>query len=274
MKRSGKLSGKGRVDYRVSDGFIVGADVELREDGSMEIGGRITAPSEVPLFDTRWERNIFTYRGRFGVPGLSVQVPVVGVIGLEAQLGGTLKAFASARISLRDITATGSFDTATDAVDLDLRGTLAGTAEAGLTASVRLAVGMGVGPAFIGGYADIAGTAKGQTTVSAAAAASHHSSSGQLNAGIQFDASAGLNFELALSGGITGSVDLWLKKWEKDWPIASKTVSYNPGVTFEYAPNFDYTFGRDPSRDHIAPARTPRIDGNSIWRNAAEQIDL
>jgi|GEM_PF-6509249 len=274
LSTAGAVSGKGKVNYKVSSNFTVGADIELREDQTMFVGGRITAPSEVPLFDTKWQRDIFKYRGRFGIPGLSVQVPVVGVVGLEAQLSGGLQAFASARISLKDIKAEGTFDTKTDNVSLDVRGTLAGTGEAGVTAKARLAVGVGLGPAFIGGYVQVDGTAKAVTSVAAGLHAKYDSGSGQLAAGLKFDASAGLVFELGVSGGITGSVDLWLKEWTHDWPIASKKLTYSPGKTFNYSPDFNYTFGKQPTRDQIAPKQMPRLDANQVWKSAASKVKL
>ena len=271
ISAEGALSGTGRVSYAITDDLTVTGEVMLREDGTMVVGGALECPDRVDLFETEWTKTIFDMTGRFGIPGLSVQLPVVGVIGLEAQLSGKLEAFASMGLYLQGITASGTFDTANNNVELDVGGEIRGEARAGVTASARLAIGLGIGPAFIGGYVQIAGSAGIQAGIGAGVNAHYSSSNDELNMGVNVNASAGLEFALEISGGITASVDLWLTKWEHDWPLASKTWSYNPGVNFDYNPSFDFALGDSPSGDMLAPSSEPSIDGNTMARNAGAQ---
>jgi hypothetical protein len=270
---TGALSGKGSVGYQISDNFKVTAELELREDQSMVIGGKIECPDKVELFKKEYEKNLFKMKGRFGIPGLSIQVPVVGVIGLEAQLSGSLDFKAGLDIFLTDLTAAGSFDTATGDVDLQLGGTVKGQAYAGIEASARLAVGLGVGPAFIGGYVQITGSAKAEAEVFAAVSA-HYQTGAPLKLHFGVGASAGLVLGLTISGGITASVDLWVKTLKKDWEIASKTWEFRPGGKLEYKKDFDYELGSAPSAAMLAPDSTPSIDGNDMARQAGGQASL
>ena len=271
ISREGALSGTGRVSYAITDDLTVTGEVTLREDGTMVVGGQLECPDRIDLFEKEWKKTIFDMTGRFGIPGLSVQLPVVGVVGLEAQLSGKLEAFANVGLYLADITAAGTFDTANNNVELDVGGQIRGEARAGVTASARLAVGLGIGPAFIGGYIQIAGTAAIQAGIGAGVNAHYSSANDILNLGVNVNASAGLEFALEISGGITASVDLWLTKWEHDWPLASKTWTYNPGVNFDYNPSFDFNLGSEPSDSMLEPSSEPNIDGNAMARQAGGQ---
>ena len=270
---NGKLSGKGKVGYQISKNFKVTAELELREDQTMKIGGKIETPERVDLFKKEYEKNLFKMKGRFGIPGLSIQVPVIGVIGLEAQLSGSLDFKAGLDIYLSDITASGSMDTATGEVDLALGGTVKGQAHAGIYATARLAIGLGLGPAFIGGYVQITGGARAEAEVYAGVKAAYKSG-GPLDLDFKVGASAGLVLSLTISGGITASVDLWVKTLKKDWELGSKTWEYRPGGKLEYMKDFHHTVGKMPSAASLAPASTPKIDGNSMARQAAGKADV
>ena len=272
ISAEGELSGTGRVSYAITDDLTVTGEVTLRPDGTMIVGGALECPDRIDLFEKEWKKTIFDMTGRFGIPGLSVQLPVVGVVGLEAQLSGKLEAYANIGLYLADITAAGTFDTANNNVELDVGGQIRGEAAAGVTASARLAIGLGIGPAFIGGYIQIAGSAGIRAGIGAGVNAHYTSAQDLLELGVNVNASAGLEFALEISGGITASVDLWLTKWEHDWPLASKTWNYNPGVNFDYNPSFDYRLGSgDPSDSLLEPASEPSIDGNAMAREAGGQ---
>ena len=270
---SGKLSGKGSVGYKVTDNFKLTAELELREDQSMVIGGKIECPSQVPLFKKEYEKNIFQMSGRFGIPGLSIQVPVVGVVGLEAQLSGSIDFKAGLDIFLADITAAGSFDTASGEVDLDIGGTVKGRAHAGLEASATLSVGMGLGPASIGGYVKIAGSARAEAEVFAGVNAKYHTG-GPLKLHFGAGASAGLVLGLTISGGLYASVDVWVKTLRKEWELVTKTWEFRPGGKLEYRKDFDYEMGSAPSAAMLAPDSLPSIDGNEMARQAGGQASL
>ncbi|MCO4770088.1 MAG: DUF4157 domain-containing protein [Deltaproteobacteria bacterium] len=271
ISREGALSGTGRVSYAITDELTVTGEVTLREDGTMVVGGALECPDRIDLFEKEWKREIFNMTGRFGIPGLSVQLPVVGVVGLEAQLSGKLEAYANVGLYMQNITASGTFDTADNNVELDVGGEIRGEASAGVTATARLAVGLGIGPAFIGGYVQIAGSAGIRAGIGAGVNAHYSSAEDVLALGVNVNASAGLEFALEISGGITASVDLWLTKWEHDWPLASKSWNYNPGVNFDYNPSFDFNLGSEPGQDMLAPSSSPSIDGNTMARQAGGQ---
>jgi hypothetical protein len=273
LGESGKISGKGSVGYQISDNFKVTAELELREDESMVIGGKIECPDKVELFKKEYEKNLFKMKGRFGIPGLSIQVPVVGVIGLEAQLSGSLDFKAGIDVFLTDITAAGSFDTATGDVDLQLGGTVKGQAHAGIEASARLAVGLGIGPAFIGGYVQVTGAARAEAEIYAGVSA-QYKTGGPLKLNFNVGASAGLVLALTISGGITASVDLWVKTLKKDWELASKTWEFRPGGKLEYRKDFDYELGSAPSASMLEPDSTPSIDGNDMAKQAGGQAEI
>ena len=271
ISREGEVSGTGRVSYAITDDLTVTGEVTLRPDGTMIVGGELECPDRIALFEKDWEKEIFSMTGRFGIPGLSIQLPIVGVIGLEAQLSGSLSAYAKVGLYLADITARGTFDTATDVVDLEVGGRIVGSAEAGIEAAARLAVGLGIGPAFIGGYVEVAGRAGIQAEVGAGVNAHYNSGTDVLGLDLDVNASAALNFDLTISGGITAKVDLWLVEWEKDWELASKTWSYNPGVNFDYNPSFSFNLGDEPPDSMLEPSSPPAVDGNAMATQAAGQ---
>ena len=264
LSEEGKLSGVGRVSYDITPDFTITAEVEMREDGSMKIGGRIDCPDKIDLFEQSYEKEIFSFLARFGIPGLSIQLPIVGVVGLEARLSGSLKAYAELGLYLTDIYASGTFDTLTDDVELDIGGTIKGRAEAGVIAALRFAFGLGIGPAFIGGYIEASGKAAIFAEMAASVAAHYSSAANSLGLDIDLSANAGLVFELGLEAGLMAEIDLWLFSWSADFPMASKSFEYSPGVSFDYSPSFGFDMlgGGVPSPDDIAPAEQKTMDNN------------
>jgi len=264
LSEEGKLSGTGRVSYDITPDFTITAEVEMREDGSMKIGGRIECPDKVDLFEQKYEKEIFSFLARFGIPGLSIQLPIVGVVGLEARLSGSLKAYAELGLYLTDIVAEGTFDTLTDNVELNLGGTIKGRAEAGLLAELRFAFGLGIGPAFIGGYIAAKGKAAIFAEMAARVEASYSSNPKSLGLDIDLSANAGLVFGLELEAGLMAEIDLWLFSWSADFPMASKSFEYAPGISFNYNPKFGYDMigGGTPRPDDIAPAEQKTMDNN------------
>lgn len=272
LSEAGKLSGKGSLTYAITSNFKVTAEVELREDATMKIGGKIQVPSRIPLFSKEFKKNLFKFTGRFGIPGLSIQLPVVGVVGLEVQLGGSADIFAGMDLNLVNVTASGSFDTATDDVQLQIGGGLQGRAWAGVGIDLRAAAGLGVGPAFIGGYLNARGEGKIEAQVTGNVGASYSSANQELSLDVGVNASAGLSLSLTISAGFTASIDLFVKTLRKDFPFGSKTWTYNPGISFDYNPKFKYTFGKQPDEKALMPASKPAIDQGALARGAGSAV--
>ena len=271
LSEAGKLSGKGKVAYAVSPTFKVTAELEMAEDATMKIGGKIEVPSSIDLFKKEMKKELFKYTARIGVPSLSIQLPLVGVVGLEVQVSASADVFAGMSLSLVNITASGSFDTATDNVELSVGGGLQGKAWAGIGVNLRGAIGLGVGPAFIGGYLNARGEGKIEAAVTGNVLAKFNSGSGDLTFDIGVDASAGLALALSIEAGITASVDLWVKTFRKDWPLAGKTWTFNPGVALAYNPQFKYTVGKPVDPAALAPKNPPKLDGATIARGVGDQ---
>ena len=91
---------------------------------------------------------------------------------------------------------------------------------------------------------------------------------------IDLSANAGLVFELGLEAGLMAEIDLWLFKWSADFPLASKSFEYSPGVSFDYSPSFGFDMlgGGAPSPDAIAPAEQRGMN-NEDARDAGSNVE-
>ena len=250
------------------------AELELRDDATMKIGGKIQAPKALDLFKKEFKKELVKFRLRFGVPGLSIQLPVVGVIGLEVQLSGGADIFAGLRAGLEDITVAGSFDTATDAVELDVGGKIVGEAWAGVGVNLKGSVNLGIGPAYIGGYLKARGEAKILGKIFAGAKAHYSSQTQDIVLDVDAGVSAGLQASLGISAGIHAGIDLWLKDINVE--IIDKSLAswkYDLGKKLDYNPKFKYKLGgRAPSDQDLQPKDKPRISAKDLATKALKRL--
>ncbi len=269
MSEEGKVSGKGQVSYQITKNFKVTADVEFREDGTMKIGGKLSAPSSLELFKKEFKKRLVSFNVSFPIWG--VKIPVVGNVGIFGEVGGGADIFAGVDLKATNITVSGSFDTATDEVQLNLGGKMVGSVYAGVGLELYAGIGLGVGPASISGRLTAKGEARIEGNVGAGFSASYNNKDDAVTLDVDFSASAGLKLNLGLYAGVKYKVDAWIKTWE-GYVIGPKTIGnwgYDTGVKLDYTKKFPYKLGSPIKPDQLKPDQEPKLDGKQIAKAAA-----
>ena len=221
MDEHGKFSGKGTLQYQLTDDLLTTITVEMTKDQEVTVTGEIAFTKPIPLFGRiGGDKEIFSTDVSFPIPGLSI-----GIIGVNGHIGGSLSAgYYLGPGVIRKLKVSGKIKPLEEHPDAEvaLSGEFYVPAGAHISGEIHAGVGVDVigGLAGVDGNIGVTATAQLDGEVKAPFDASYKDHVFAANAG--FDFHAAVKFTLGLHAYIIAYAGFSVFKVEHrwDWPIA------------------------------------------------------
>jgi hypothetical protein len=277
LREGKRLSGSGKLKYALTPSLEGTASVELTEEQLLKVNGGILFSNDVSLFKEHpGSYTLFSRRLDIPIVGLSVGPVSVGLI---ARISGELSAsYSLGPGTLKNIRATAGaqFNLAdlgkSSLSSVGLKGMLDIPARAGLSLSVRGAVGLSAGVASVTGGLTATGGAHlvgGLTT-----AASIQYTQGRFILDLTPTLKAALVLSLGLSADITAEAGVGFLSYERKWVWRLANHVWDSGLVFGLtAPiHYDSASAFKPPSPAQLQWIIPNIDVNRLTSSLLERV--
>ena len=226
------IYGGGTLTLRITDWLQGTANVTFKQDGSVEVVGKIGIPSAVNLFPKKEIK-----KDVFKPPTIEIPLFAIPVgsrsIGLVATIGGGAEAYASIGPGqLAEAAVEVKYNPAEEEnMSVTGEALFRVPAEAGLRLYVRAGVGLSIGIARIAGGIELSGALGIEGAVEAGVKVNWTPTQGFV-----LDAQASLSvqpkFKFDVNAYLEAVLDLWVTEFRKEWKHNLLAFEYGPAMRF------------------------------------------
>jgi hypothetical protein len=235
LKKGRNLSAKGDLTYTFSKNLEGTASVVLTEDQVLKVNGGIRLPNSISLFEEKKKQHtLFSHRLDIPIVGVSVGPVSVGLI---ARISGALEAsygIGPGTLQGVGLSAGGQFDllnlSKSSQPEVTLTGALDIPAHAGLTLSIRGAVGLSAGVASVTGGISVIGSALLKGGLTAKALVQYKQ--GRFIIDVTPAIKGGLVLGLGLTADVTAEAGVGFLKYAKSWVWKLAQFQWDSGEQF------------------------------------------